>query len=75
MLNANHTFIVLNAIVLIKKNKPFWMNIQGEGGSGKSFIINYIAAYFRTRNVRTAYTAKAANLIFGIHLHKQFNMK
>ena len=54
MLNANQTFIVLNAIDLIEKNKPFWMNIQGEGGSGKSFIINYIAAYFRTRNVRTA---------------------
>ena len=44
MLNANQTFIVLNAIDLIEKNKPFWLNIQGEGGSGKSFIINYIAA-------------------------------
>ena len=40
MFNANQAFIVLNAIDLIQKNKPFWLNIQGEGGSGKSFIIN-----------------------------------
>lgn len=40
LFNANQAFIVLNIIDLIKKDKPFWFNLQGEGGSGKSFIIN-----------------------------------
>ena len=75
MFNASQAFIVNTAIDMIEKDKPFWMNVQGEGGSGKSFIINYIAAKYPNRNIRTAYTAKAANLIFGVHLHKQFNMK
>lgn len=44
MLNVNQSFIVNNAIRLIEKNEPFFMNIQGQGGSGKSFIIHYIGA-------------------------------
>lgn len=60
---------------MIEKGDPFFVNVQGEGGSGKSFIINYLSALYPDRTIRTAYTAKAANLIFGVHLHKQFNMK
>ena len=44
-LNANQTFIVNNTIDLIEKNEPFFVNVQGEGGSGKSFIIHYIHVY------------------------------
>ena len=54
MFNASQAFIVNTAIELIEKNEPFWMNVQGEGGSGKSFIINYIAAKYPKRNIRTA---------------------
>lgn len=59
---------------MIDKNEPFFANCQGVGGSGKSYCIKYIAAKYKKRNVRTAYTAKAANLVFGVHLHKLFKM-
>ena len=54
MFNENQAFVVNSAIELIEAKKPFFMNVQGEGGSGKSFIINYIAAKYPNRNIRTA---------------------
>ena len=75
LLNENQKFIVEEAIRLIETKEPFFMNIQGQGGSGKSFIIHYIGALYPDINVRTAYTAKAASLLKGVHLHKIFCMK
>lgn len=40
LLNENQKFIVEEAIRLIETKEPFFMNIQGQGGSGKSFIIH-----------------------------------
>ena len=40
LFNKNQKFIVEEAIRLINTNQPFFMNIQGQGGSGKSFIIH-----------------------------------
>ena len=61
--NPLQKYIVDSTVKLIDKGEPFFANCQGGGGTGKSFIIKYIAAKYKNRNVRTAYTAKAANLI------------
>jgi pantothenate kinase-related protein Tda10 len=43
-LNPLQKYIVDSIIKLVDKNEPFFANVQGGGGTGKSFIIKYIAA-------------------------------
>ena len=42
--NPLQKYIVDSVVKLIDKGEPFFANCQGGGGTGKSFIIKYIAA-------------------------------
>ena len=51
--------------------------IVGFPGSGKSFVLTYIALYARSRGLKvmtTALMAERAVHICGIHIHKLFNI-
>ena len=61
--------IIVNHYNNVAPKEPLWLVIIGEGGTGKSFLINAVRNYLKEKCIVTATTGKASFNINGITIH------
>ncbi|PBK87946.1 hypothetical protein ARMGADRAFT_937795, partial [Armillaria gallica] len=73
-IEQSRAFRIIAEHSLEKKGRPLRMFLGGQGGTGKSHVINTLRAYFHERNQKrrfrlASYTGVAARNISGMTLH------
>ena len=61
--------VIINHYNDVKPKEPLMLIVIGEGGTGKSFLINAIRNYLKEKSIITATTGKASFNINGVSIH------